>query len=61
MSVSINYKNLSTGKNFSELIFFVDENYNLNGIKKIINCKDHKLIFYLKIQRFIKKYSQFFS
>ena len=45
MSVSINYKNLSTGKNFSELIFFVDENYNLNGIKKLISSKDHSFIF----------------
>ena len=36
MTVQINYKNSGSKKNLSNLVLFVDEKFNINGLKKHI-------------------------
>ena len=45
MSVEINYKSNFLKKNSDNLVFFVDENFNISLIKKQIMLKDHSFIF----------------
>ena len=44
MTVQINYKNNSSKKVLSNLILFVDEKFNINGIKKHISNYDFSYI-----------------
>ena len=37
MSIQINYKNNNSKKNLTNLVLFVEENYNINGLKKYIS------------------------
>ena len=37
MTVQINYKNISSKKVSSNIVLFVDENFNINGLKKHIS------------------------
>jgi len=36
MSIAINYKNSLSKKNATNLVLFVDENFNISGLKKYI-------------------------
>ena len=40
MTVQINYKNTSSKKISSNLILFVDENFNINGLKKHLSSSE---------------------
>ena len=40
MTVQINYKNSGSKKTPSNLILFVDENFNISGLKKYISNKE---------------------
>ena len=44
MTVQINYKNSSSKKNSSNLILFVDEKFNISGLKKHISDKEFSYI-----------------
>ena len=44
MSVSINYKNKSSKKNASNIIFFVNEDYDLSVLKKYVSKNEHLFI-----------------
>ena len=44
MTVQINYKNTSSKKNLTNLILFVDENFNIRGIKKYISNSEFSYI-----------------
>ena len=44
MTVQINYKNSSSKKNSSNLVLFVDEKFNINGLKKHILSSDYNYI-----------------
>ena len=37
MTIQINYKNSSSKKSSSNLVLFVDEKFNINGLKKYIS------------------------
>ena len=37
MTVEINYKNSNSKKNLTNLVLFVDENYDIGGLKKFIS------------------------
>jgi len=43
MTVQINYKNSSSQKNLTNLILFVDEKFNVDGLKKYIS--NHELLY----------------
>ena len=44
MSVLINYKNNKSKKNISQLVLFVDENFNLSALRKYISKSEHLTI-----------------
>ncbi len=44
MSVIINYKEKNSKKNWSNLVLFVDENFNISGLKKYILNKEYFFI-----------------
>ena len=44
MTVKINYKTTNTKKNTNNIVLFVDENFNLNGIKKYISNSEYTYI-----------------
>ena len=44
MAVQINYKNSGSKKNSSNLILFVDEKFNISGLKKHISDKEFSYI-----------------
>jgi leucyl aminopeptidase len=44
MTVQINYKNKGLKKNASNLVLFVGENYNINGLKKSISSTEYSYI-----------------
>ena len=44
MTVKINYKGISSKKNFSNLLLFVDEKHNISNIKKYITSSEYSFI-----------------
>ena len=44
MSVKIIYKNIQPKKNLSNLVLFVDEKFNISGLKKYISSKEYSVI-----------------
>ena len=44
MSIKINHLNKSTYKSMANLIFFVDESFNMSGLKKIISNNEFSYI-----------------
>jgi leucyl aminopeptidase len=44
MTVQINYKNSSSKKSSSNLVLFVDEKFNINGLKKYISNSEFSYI-----------------
>ena len=44
MSVKIIYKNIQFKKNLSNLVLFVDEKFNISGLKKYISSKEYSII-----------------
>ena len=44
MTVKIIYKNSSPKKNLTNLVLFVDENFNISGIKKYISSLEFSYI-----------------
>ena len=55
MSIKINYKTNDTSKNSSSLIFFTDDKFNINSIKKHFSDKEFYFISDLLKSRDIKK------
>ena len=37
MTIQINYKNLGSKKDLTNLVLFVDENFNINSLKKYLS------------------------
>ena len=44
MSIKINYSVKPANKLFENLVIFVDENFNINGLKKIISSIEYSYI-----------------
>ena len=44
MSIQVNYTNVSTKKNSSNLVLFVDEKFNVSNLKKHISNSEHSYI-----------------
>ena len=44
MPISINYKNNLNKKNSSNLILFVDEKFNISGLKKYISSSEYSFV-----------------
>ena len=44
MSIKINYLEKPANKPFENLVLFVDENFNINGLKKIISSIEFSYI-----------------
>ena len=56
MSIKISYKNNLPKNKLSNLIFFVDEKYNLSGLKKYFGKLENKLLLdIIKSQNLSKK------
>ena len=55
MTIIINYKNKSSKKNSENIIFFVDEKYNISGLKNHILRAEYSLISDLIKTRDLKK------
>ena len=55
MSVQVNYTNGSTKKNSSNLVFFVDEKFNVSNLKKYVSNSEHSYISDLLKNRDSKK------
>ena len=55
MSIKINYKKGLSKKNSSNLIMFVDEKFNLSGLKKHISISEYSFIFDLLKTQDVKK------
>ena len=55
MSIKINYKKGLSKKNSSNLIMFVDEKFNLSGLKKHISVSEYSFIFDLLKTQDVKK------
>ena len=45
MTVQINYKNTGPKKNLTNLVLFVDENFNIRGLKKYISNSEFEIYF----------------
>ena len=61
MTVQINYKNTNLKKNISNLILFVDQNFNILGLKKHISTTEFSYIFDLLKSSDLKKDLLFFE
>ena len=61
MSIQINYKNSSLKKSSTNLILFVDENFNINGLKKHINKIEFSYVSDLLKNSDLKKNLLFFD
>ena len=46
MTVQINYKSGNSKKNSSNLILFVDEKFNISGLKKEISNSEFEICFF---------------
>ncbi len=55
MSIAINYKNSLSSKNFSNLILFIDEKFNISTLKKHISSSEFSLILDLIKTKDLKK------
>ena len=44
MSIQINYKSLYLNKNLNNFVLFVDENFNITGLKKYLLKSDYYFI-----------------
>jgi leucyl aminopeptidase len=61
MSIKINYLEKPTNKPFENLVLFVDENFNINGLKKIISSIEFSYISDLLKTSDLKKKILFFK
>ena len=61
MSIQINYKNSGSKKNLANLVLFVDENFNINGLKKHISKTEFSYINDLLKNNDLKKNLLFFE
>ena len=61
MSIKINYSNKLTSKSSANLVLFVDENFNINGLKKIISNTEFSYIADLLKTSDLKKNLLFFQ
>jgi len=61
MSIQINYKNKSLKKNSVNLILFVDENFNIGGLKKYLSNSEFSYIADLLKNSDLKKDLLFFE
>jgi leucyl aminopeptidase len=61
MTVQINYKNVVTKKNLTNLVLFVDENFNIIGLKKYISNSELSYIADLLKNSDLKKDLLFFE
>ena len=55
MSIAINYKNTSIKKNSSNIVLFVDEKFNISGLKKYILSSEFSFISDLLKTKDLKK------
>ena len=60
MPIKINYSNKLTNKLPSNFVLFVDQNFNINGIKKIISNTEFSYISDLLKTSDLKKKNTFF-
>ena len=44
MSIKINYTNKLNSKSSTNLVLFVDENFNINGLKKVISKEEFSFV-----------------
>ena len=57
MSIQINYKSLYLNKNLNNFVLFVDENFNITGLRKYLSKSDYYFVDdLLKINDKKKKY-----
>ena len=61
MSIQINYSNTKTNNNLKNSVFFVDENFNISGLKKYVSKSDYIFIFDLLKIRDDKKEINYFD
>jgi leucyl aminopeptidase len=61
MSIKINYSNKLTSKSSANLILFVDQNFNIGGLKKIISNNEFSYISDLLKNSDLKKNLLFFE
>ena len=61
MTVQINYKSASSKKNSSNLVLFVDEKFNISGLKKDISNSEFSYISDLLKTSDLKKDLLFFE
>ena len=61
MSIKINYSNKSTSKSSTNLVLFVDQNFNISGLKKIISNNEFSYISDLLKTSDLKKDLLFFE
>ena len=61
MSIKINYLNKIANKPTTNLILFVDESFNINGLKKIISSIEFSYISDLLKTSDLKKKDTFFQ
>ena len=61
MTVQINYKNTGSKKDLSNLVLFVDENFNINGLKKYLSNLEFSYISDLLKNSDLKKDLLFFE
>ena len=56
MNIKINFKNQAFGKSYGNSILFVDEKFNISGLKKLISASEYSYITdLLKNEDFEKK------
>jgi leucyl aminopeptidase len=61
MAIKINYSNKLTNKSSANLVLFVDQNFNISGLKKIISNIEYSYIFELLKSSDLKKNILFFE
>ena len=61
MSIKINYQNNNLNKSSANLILFVDENFTIEGLRKLISITDFSYISDLLKTSDLKKDSLFFE
>ena len=61
MSIKINYKNNNLNKSLMNLVLFVDENFDIKGLKKYISNSEYSYIADLLKNSDLKKDLLFFE
>ena len=61
MSIKISYQNFGSKKNLNNLVLFVDENFNIGGLKKYISNSEFSYIADLLKNSDLKKDLLFFE